>query len=95
MKFVPFGDRVLIKPSEPKEVKKGGIIIPVTAKEKPHEGEVIEVGTGKISDEGKNIPMYVKKGDKVLYGKYSGTEVKIEDEDYLIMNQDEILGKVG
>jgi len=90
--ITPLGDRVLVKPEEAKEVKKGGIIIPDTAKEKPQEGEIIAVGKGKLADDGKLIPMNVKKGDKVLYGKYSGTEVKIDDISYLIMSQDDILG---
>lgn len=90
--ITPLGDRVLVKPEEAKEVKKGGIIIPDTAKEKPQEGEIIAVGKGKLSDDGKVIPMNVKKGDKVLYGKYSGTEVKIDDISYLIMSQEDILG---
>ncbi|MDR2860589.1 MAG: co-chaperone GroES [Elusimicrobiota bacterium] len=88
----PLGDRVLVKPEEAKEVKKGGIIIPDTAKEKPQEGEVIAVGKGKTSDDGKLIPLDIKKGDKVLFGKYSGTEVKIDNIAYLIMSQDDILG---
>jgi len=88
----PLGDKILVKPLEPKEVKKGGIIIPDTAKEKPQEGEVIAVGKGKTADDGKLIALDVKKGDKVLFGKYSGTEVKINDEQYLIMTQDDVLG---
>lgn len=92
MKIKPLGDRVLVKPLEEKEVKKGGIIIPDTAKEKPQEGEVIAVGPGKTDDTGKKIPMEVKPGDRVLFGKYSGNEVKIDDEEYLIMSQDDILG---
>ncbi|MCB4791110.1 MAG: co-chaperone GroES [Elusimicrobia bacterium] len=92
MKLQPLADRVVVKPQEAKEVKKSGIIIPDTAKEKPQEGEVIAVGKGKMTDEGKLIPMNVKVGDKILYGKYSGTEVKIDDQEYLIMNQDDILG---
>jgi len=94
MALRPLGDRVLVKPSDPKEVKKGGIIIPDTAKEKPQEGEVIAVGKGKIGDDGKVVAMDVKKGDKVLYGKYAGTEVKIEDVEYMIMGQDDILAIV-
>ena len=88
----PLGDKILVKPLEPKEVKKGGIIIPDTAKEKPQEGEVIAVGKGKTADDGKLIALDVKKGDKVLFGKYSGTEVKIGDDQYLIMTQDDVLG---
>ncbi|MBU2567480.1 MAG: co-chaperone GroES [Elusimicrobia bacterium] len=92
MKFKPLGDRALVKPDEQKEVKKGGIIIPETVKEKPQEGEVIAVGPGKLDENGKKIPMDVKAGDKILYGKYSGTEMKIDDVEYLIMHQDDILG---
>jgi len=94
MKMTPLGDRVLVKPLEQKEVKKGGIIIPETAKEKPQEGEVVAVGKGKMTEDGKLIPMDVKAGDKILFGKYSGTEVKIDDTEYLIMHQDDILGKI-
>lgn len=92
MKIRPLGDRVLVKPMEQKEVKKGGIIIPDTAKEKPMEGEVIAAGKGKIGEDGKLIPMDVKVGDKILYSKYGGTEVKINDVEHLIMHQDDILG---
>lgn len=92
MKMKPLGDRVVVKALEPKEVKKGGIIIPDTAKEKPQEGEVVAVGKGKVADDGKLIAMEVKVGDKVLYGKYSGTEIKIEDVEYIIMSQDDVLG---
>jgi chaperonin GroES len=88
----PLGEKVLVKPAEPKEVKKGGIIIPDTAKEKPQEGEVIAVGTGKRTEDGKVIALDVKVGDKILFGKYSGTEVKVDDIEYLIMSQDDILG---
>jgi chaperonin GroES len=90
----PLGDKILVKPTEAKEVKKGGIIIPDTAKEKPQEGEVIAAGKGKTTEEGKVIALDVKAGDKVLFGKYSGTEVKIDDVEYLIMTQDDILGIV-
>ena len=92
VKVQPLGDRVLVKPIEQKETKKGNIIIPDTAKEKPQEGKIVAVGKGKMSDEGKLIPMDVKEGDRVLYGKYSGTEIKIDDEDHIIMHQDDILG---
>jgi len=91
----PLGDRVLVKPLEAKEVKKGGIIIPDTVKEKPMEGEVVAAGPGKISDSGTRMAMDVKAGDKVLYGKYSGTEVKIGDVEYLIMHTDDILAVIG
>jgi chaperonin GroES len=94
MKLRPLGDRVLVQAQEEKEVKKGGIIIPDTAKEKPQEGLIIAVGKGKVSDEGKVIPMDVKAGDKILFGKYSGTEVKIDDKEYLIMHQEDILGVI-
>ena len=92
MKVKPLHDRILIKRVEEKETIKGGIIIPDTAKEKPQEAEVIAVGGGKKTDEGKVIPMDVKAGDRILFGKYSGTEIKIDDEDYLIIREDEVLG---
>ena len=91
----PLGDRVLVQALEEKEVKKGGIIIPDTAKEKPQEGQVVALGTGKRDDEGKIIPFTVKKGDKVLISKYGGTEVKVDGETYLIMREDDILGVVS
>ncbi len=92
VKIRPLGDRVLIKPTEKEEMKKSGIIIPDTAKEKPQEGKVVAVGKGKTTDEGKVLPMDLKAGDRVLYGKYSGTEIKLDDEDYLIIGQDDVLG---
>ncbi len=92
VKLQPLGDRVLLQAIEQKEVKKSGIIIPDTAKEKPQEGKIVAAGKGKTTDEGKTLAMDVKVGDKVLYGKYSGTEIKINDEDYLIMHQEDILG---
>jgi chaperonin GroES len=95
MKVKPLADRVLIKPLEMTEMKKGGIIIPDTAKEKPQEGEVMEVGPGRVTDDGKKVAMDVKKGDKVLYGKYSGTEVTVDDVEYLIMRESDILAIVG
>ncbi len=88
----PIGDRVLVKPLEEGEVKKGGIIIPDTAKEKPQEGEVVALGTGKLDDNGKKVDFTVKKGDKVLISKYGGTEVKFDGDSYLIMREDDILG---
>ena len=94
MKVIPLHDRVLLKRLEEKEVKKGGIIIPDTAKEKPQEAEVIEVGKGKIGDDGKVIPLEVKKGDKVLIGKFSGTEVEINGEEHVIVREEEILAKI-
>mgnify|MGYP001561418296 FL=1 len=92
VKIQPLGDRVLVKPAEAKETKRGGIIIPDSAKEKPQEGIVAATGKGKTTEDGKVLPMDVKAGDKILYGKYSGSEIKIDDEDYLIMHQDDILG---
>jgi len=90
----PLGDRVLIEPVEEKEVKKGGIIIPDTAKEKPTEGIVIALGTGKTDDDGKKIPFEVKKGDRVLVSKYGGTEIKLDNKDYKIMSSDDILAVI-
>jgi chaperonin GroES len=94
MKIKPLGDRVVIKPAEAEERTKGGIILPDTAKEKPVVGEVVAVGPGKIADDGKKITMEVKVGDKVLYGKYSGTEVTIEGDEYLIMREADIFAIV-
>ena len=94
LKIQPLGDRVIIKALEPKEVRKGGIIIPDTAKEKPQEGEVMAAGKGRTTEDGKLIPMELKTGDRVLYGKYSGTEIKINDEEYLIMKEEDVLGLV-
>lgn len=94
VKLKPLADRVLIEVLEAREVKKGGIIIPDTAKEKPQEGKVVAVGPGKIGKDGKRVPMDVKAGDKVLYGKYSGSEIKLEGKEYIVLNQDEILGIV-
>jgi chaperonin GroES len=91
----PLGDRVLVQPIEEQEMKKGGIIIPDTAKEKPQEGKVIALGTGKVNEEGKKIDFTVKKGDRVLISKYGGTEIKIADENYLIMREDDILGIIA
>jgi len=94
MKIRPLQDRVIVKRLEEEEKTKGGIIIPDTAKEKPQEGKVIAVGKGKLTDEGKVIPLDVKVGDKILFGKYSGTEVKIEGEEHLIMREEDILGVI-
>lgn len=90
MKLKPLADRVIIKPMPAEEKTKGGIIVPDTAKEKPVIGEIVAVGPGKRSDDGKVIPMEVKVGNKVLYGKYSGTEVTVEGEEYLIMRESDI-----
>ena len=95
MKVKPLGDRVLVQPIEQEEMQKGGIIIPDTAKEKPQEGKVVALGTGKRDEDGKTIPFEVKKGDRVLISKYGGTEIKIEGNDYLIMREDDILGVIG
>ncbi len=92
IKLRPLNDRVMVKRVEEKEVKKGGIIIPDTAKEKPQEGEVTAVGPGKVTENGKRQPMEVKVGDKILFGKYSGSEVKLGEEEYLIMREEDILG---
>ena len=92
VKIQPLGDRVLVKPVEAKETKRSGIIIPDSAKEKPQEGVVAACGKGKTTEDGKVIALDVKPGDKILYGKYSGSEIKLDDEDYLIMHQDDILG---
>jgi chaperonin GroES len=91
MKIRPLHDRILVERLEEKEVKKGGIIIPDTAKEKPQEAKVIAVGNGKVSDDGKKIPLDVKAGDKILFGKYSGSEVKIDDKEYLILREEDVL----
>lgn len=88
----PLHDRILIRRIEEKETVKGGIIIPDTAKEKPQEGEVIAVGNGKKTEEGKLIPLDVKAGDRILFGKYSGTEIKVDGEELLIVREDEVLG---
>jgi chaperonin GroES len=93
--ITPLHDRVLVKRLEEKEVMKGGIIIPDSAKEKPQEGEVIAVGAGKINDKGERIALDVKAGDRVLFGKYSGNDIKVDDEDYMILKEDEILAKIG
>ena len=94
MKFNPLHDRILIKRIEEQETAKGGIIIPDSAKEKPQEGEVIAVGNGKKSEDGKIIPLDVKPGDRILFGKYSGSEIKVDNEDYLILKEEEVLGVV-
>jgi chaperonin GroES len=95
MKITPLYDRVLLKRIEEQEVRRGGIIIPDTAKEKPQEAEVIAVGKGKLDEAGKIIPLEVKKGDRVLIGKYSGTEVSIDGVEHVILREEEILAKLG
>jgi chaperonin GroES len=92
--FTPLHDRILVRRLEEGETVRGGIIIPDSAKEKPQEGEVISVGKGKSNDEGKTFPLDVKPGDKILFGKYSGTEIKIDGEEFLIMREEEVLGIV-
>jgi chaperonin GroES len=92
MKFKPLHDRVLVKRIEEEEQIRGGIVVPDTAREKPQEGEVVAVGEGKVLESGEKLKMAVKKGDRVLFGKYSGTEVKLNDEEYLIMREDDVLG---
>jgi chaperonin GroES len=92
MKIRPLNDRVLVQRMEEETKTKGGIIIPDTAKEKPAEGKIVGVGNGRLGDDGKRIPLEVKKGDRVLFSKYGGTEVKVEGEEYLIMREDDILG---
>ena len=95
MKIRPLHDRILVERLEEQEQVRGGIIIPDTAKEKPQEGKVIAVGTGKVTDDGKRLGLDVKVGDKILFGKYSGSEVKVDDKDYLILREDDILAILG
>ena len=90
-KLRPLHDRILVKRVEEEEVRRGGIIIPDTAKEKPQEGKVVAVGGGKVNEDGKKIPLDVKAGDKILFGKYSGSEVKLDDEEYLILREEDVL----
>ncbi len=92
MKIKPLQDRILVQRVEEEQTTKGGIIIPDTAKEKPIEGKIVAVGGGRVGDDGKKIPLEVKKGDRVLFGKYGGTEVKIEGVEYLIMREEDVLG---
>jgi len=93
IKLQPLGDRVVVQPSEEEEVTKGGIILPDTAKEKPQRGVIIAVGPGRLDEEGKRIPMEVKKGDKVIYSKYAGSEIKQDDKEVLILRESDILAK--
>ena len=95
MKLRPLQDRILVQRVEEETTTKGGIIIPDTAKEKPAEGKVVAVGNGKVGEDGKRIALEIKSGDRILFGKYSGTEVKIEGEEYLIMREDDVLGVIG
>ncbi len=94
MNLTPLHDRIIVKAAKAEEITKGGIIIPDTAKEKPMQGEIVAVGNGKITEEGKVMPLQVKPGDKVLYGKYAGTEVSVDGEDYLIMRESDIFAIV-
>ncbi len=94
MKIRPLQDRILVQRLAEEEKTKGGIIIPDTAKEKPAEGKVVSVGNGKLNDDGKRIPLEIKKGDSILFGKYSGTEVTVDGKEYLIMREDDILGVI-
>ena len=94
-KIEPLGDRVVIKPTPKEEVSKGGIVLPDTAKEKPQEGKIIAVGPGRMTDDGKRIAMEVKKGDKVIYSKYAGTEFKLGNDELVIMREGDILGKTS
>jgi chaperonin GroES len=95
MNVTPLHDRVLVRRLEEKETAKGGIIIPDTAKEKPQEGEVVAVGAGKLNEKGKRIALDVKPGDRILFGKYTGNDIKIDDQEYLILREEEILAKVS
>lgn len=92
MKIKPLGDRLLVQRLEAEEKTKGGIVIPDTAKEKPKEGKVVSIGRGRITDEGKTIPLNVKEGDKILFTSYAGTDIKIEGEEYLILQENDVLG---
>ncbi len=94
-KIEPLGDRVVIKPTPKEEVSKGGIVLPDTAKEKPQEGKIIAVGPGRLTDDGTRIAMEVKKGDKVIYSKYAGTEFRLDDEELVIMREGDILAKTS
>ena len=94
MKVRPLHDRVIVKRVEEEEVTKGGIIIPDTAKEKPIEGKIVAVGKGKVTEDGKKLPLEVKKGDRILFGKYAGTEINIDGEEHLIMREDDIIAIV-
>jgi chaperonin GroES len=95
MKIIPLNDRVLVKRTEEVQMTKGGIYIPDTAKEKPIEGKVVAVGSGKVSDSGERVALTVKAGDRVLFGKYAGTEIKVEGEEHLMMREDDILAIVA
>ena len=95
VKFVPLGERIIIKPTEQEQTTKGGIYLPDTAKEKPQEGEVVGVGPGRVTDDGTRIPMELAVGDRVIYSKYAGTEYKDGDDEYLIMRESDVLAKIS
>jgi chaperonin GroES len=95
VKLKPIGDRVLVRPDKEAEVKKGGIIIPDTAKEKPQEGKIVALGTGKTDDNGKKVPFEVKVGDRVVFSKYGGTEIKVDGEEHVILREEDILGVIA
>lgn len=92
MTVKPLGDRLMVRRIDEEEVQRGGIIIPDTAKEKPQQGEVVAVGSGRLNEKGERVPLEVKTGDRVLFGKYSGTEVKLDDTEYLMMREEDVLG---
>jgi chaperonin GroES len=94
-KFTPLHDRILVRRVEESEVTRGGILIPDTAKDKPQEGEVISAGKGKVNEDGKVFPLAVKEGDRILFGKYAGTEIKLDGEDFVIMREEEVLGIIS
>ena len=93
--LTPLGDRVVVRPLEKEEVTKSGIVLPDTAKEKPQEGEIIAVGSGRLTDDGKRLAMELKKGDRVIFSKYAGTEVKLEETEYLILRESDVLAKLN
>ena len=95
VKFTPLGERLIVKPSEEEEITASGIILPDTAKEKPQEGDVVAVGPGRVTDEGKHVPMELKKGDRIIYSKYAGTEYKDGTDEYLILRESDVLAKVS
>ncbi len=95
VKFTPLGERLIVKPSEEEKTTSSGIILPDTAKEKPQEGDVVAVGPGRVTDEGKRVPMELKKGDRIIYSKYAGTEYKDGVDEYLILRESDVLAKVS
>jgi len=95
VKFTPLGERLIVKPSEEEDITASGIILPDTAKEKPQEGDVVAVGPGRVTDEGKHVPMELKKGDRIIYSKYAGTEYKDGTDEYLILRESDVLAKIS